>query len=624
LETVAVQKVAESTGIAAEDLEVLASAPAYYPLSGVQAVAFKMASKVDGILYAVTLTPDGEMVDDEALTAAEAAAREAQYGKVDAELAAVLAGASAGEAVDVFVWVKTPEYEPPARPAAEADAVAAEVDQAMAAADAQWTAFVTAATAGTAARMAGLGLAVDADAYVPVVRSLLTAAQVAEVASWAEVDRVYFAPIAFAESEEAPERTEPEAVEMEVARTTTYVHTVHQRNILGFGIKIGQTEVGGRVTTSNPFLDLYDPDRVVNNNSNVCASASTHSTGVAGIQVSSHPTRFGIAPGARLYTAGSCTGSTTQLQSAATNAVNWGARAINNSWGSLPAVNKPGALDKFFDAIVYNNWRVTVKSAGNRGTGDGRITTPGLGYNIITVGNFDDRNTISWTDDIMAASSSFVNPLSTNNDRVKPEIAAPGSNINSTTTASPWTGGIGSGTSYAAPMVTGAVALLMQRDAALRSWPEAVKAILMASAVHNIEGAARLSEKDGAGALHMAYADNVARRTAGNWGAQNYVCNTVSPLIVNMDLVANKHTRAVIVWGQNPNYGDYDLLSSADLDIRVRDPSNVAVASSLSWDNTYEIVDFMPSMSGRYRLEIHRTRCILAPNYLGWAWWRVP
>ena len=62
----------------------------------------------------------------------------------------------------------------------------------------------------------------------------------------------------------------------------------------------------------------------------------------------------------------------------------------------------------------------------------------GLAYNIITVGAFDDRNTIR--------------------NREKPEVTAPGSNIMSTTTASPWYGNIGSGTSYAAPMVTGVAA----------------------------------------------------------------------------------------------------------------------------------------------------------------------
>jgi hypothetical protein len=251
--------------------------------------------------------------------------------------------------------------------------------------------------------------------------------------------------------------------------------------------------------------------------------------------------------------------------------------------------------------------------------------SPALAYNVISVGNFDDKNTVSWTGDTMQGCSSWRDPISTSGDREKPEVAAPGTNIKSTTTASPWIGNVGSGTSYAAPMVSGGAALLIHRNSSLGVWPESVKAILMATAVHNIEGATRLSEKDGAGAIVLDRADDVARRlsTKGNWGGQSYTCSTATTLnVTTMSLTAGLRTRVVIAWDTDDNYGSYSTRPAADLDLRIRNSSGTIVASSSSFDNTYEIVEFTPSTSGVYTLQVNKYRCSYNPRYLGWAWYK--
>ena len=69
-----------------------------------------------------------------------------------------------------------------------------------------------------------------------------------------------------------------------------------------------------------------------------------------------------------------------------------------------------------------------------------------------------------------------------------------------------------------------------------------------------------------------------------------------------------------------------DLTTTSDLD-RYPYPSqrmpviarNV-VASSLSWDNTYEIVHFTAPTTGTYRLRVNKYRCNYTPKWLGWAW----
>src|SRR3954454_6696574 len=155
--------------------------------------------------------------------------------------------------------------------------------------------------------------------------------------------------------------------------------------------------------------------------------------------------------------------------------------------------------------MVMNRARTVVTSSGNQagpyGAGDGNVTSPRLAYNVTAVGDFDDANTTSWTNDSMASCSSFRDPSSTHSDREKPEAAAPGENITSTTLGFPFTGAVGSGTSFAAPHVTGQAAMLIQRVPSLGWLPETVKAIRMATAMHNIDGASRLSENDGAGGV---------------------------------------------------------------------------------------------------------------------------
>jgi hypothetical protein len=303
---------------------------------------------------------------------------------------------------------------------------------------------------------------------------------------------------------------------------------------------------------------------------------------------------------------------------------------INLSWGSNIGLT-PGSNDRFYDDMVINRYRTIVKSAGNEAgpcnSGTGNVTSPGLAYNVITVGNFNDMNTSGWSNDIMHGCSSYVDPSSTHGDREKPEVAAPGTGINSTRTSSPWTGAVGSGTSVAAPMVTGGAALLMETNSSLKVWPEAVKAILMVTAVNNIEGAKGLSDEDGAGGIELYKARRVAKRrveigTRG-WGAKSYSCSSATwRTLATMKLKANVRTRAAIAWDTDDNYSDYKNRPGADLDLWVRDPSGNLVESSISWDNTYEIVDFTPTQTGNYELQVRKFRCDHNPRWLGWAWRR--
>lgn len=83
----------------------------------------------------------------------------------------------------------------------------------------------------------------------------------------------------------------------------------------------------------------------------------------------------------------------------------------------------------------------------------------------------------------------------------------------------------------------------------------------------------------------------------------------------------------VIVWVTDPDFDSYDKLPTADLDLLIVDSAgNNGVAQSVSYDNTYEIVDFQASGSGTYKVRVVRNRCEASypPKYLAWAWWVEP
>ncbi len=176
---------------------------------------------------------------------------------------------------------------------------------------------------------------------------------------------------------------------------------------------------------------------------------------------------------------------------------------------------------------------VVVAAAGNRGrdrTGQlqyGGIASPGNAPWVLTVGATSDLGTTDRRDDVMAGfSSRGPSPIDEN---AKPDLVAPGVNIESTAdpssalfAANPssrlW-GAVKSGTepylsltgtSMAAPIVTGAIALMLEANAALT--PNAVKAILEFTAEAR-EGYDHLTQ--GAGFLNARGAVELARAFSG-------------------------------------------------------------------------------------------------------------
>ncbi|MBI4333718.1 MAG: S8 family serine peptidase, partial [Chloroflexi bacterium] len=415
------------------------------------------------------------------------------------------------------------------------------------------------------------------------------------------------------------------------------------RPITGEGVSVGILETWGfTVDFDNPYLRgsvVGPPDK-----------SSTHPTKVAGAAASSHPKYRGPAYKSTILSAGF---NGNGYGPASDLLVGAGALVINHSWGEWS--DGFGQMERTFDWLTRYGRIANVAIAGNEG--DWVVRSPGKGYNVITVGSFDDKSTVPWRGDTMSSFSSWQNSSDKRNE--KPELAAPGSTIITTTikgdpedlNASYIVGDlpdealyITGGTSFAAPQVTAGVAMLFQKTPVLIEKPEAVKAILMASAIHNIQGDPALVEdpggtnRDGAGAISLAEAYNVVKDPASPWREFAAINLTTdfdadgwyksSPNIV---LKKEERLRVATAWDSavGPVYSwDNFLRTHLDLFLyRLPDEAN-PVSSSVSLNDSVRVIDFYDPAGpaeASYKIKIKKSssnEALENTNNLGLAWWK--
>ncbi len=602
LEEVALDAIAGQQGIKGLDLELVGASHTTLELTGVTVFCYKAMALNDGTPYAIALDKDGGTVDLKVLFDEEQNAFIAKNGRVQAELAAKLDSASPTDEFDVAIWLEEPaDKDLPFRPEPEEDLTQEQVDDFFTALDADQEQWIKGINDPYVANLTARGKGVTGDTHSPIIFGRLSALDILEEGKNSAVNLIF-------------EHSENERM-ADIARQVVGADQVENSGYTGAGIRVGLTEVGGLIFNPHPYLSATQMS---------CWGQYLHPHGtyVAGIIQSSHPTIRGAAPGTSILYGGGSTSA--QLQCASTQQANRGARTFNLSWGSYSYLINGDS--NYYDYMVRDRYRTVVAASGN--SGGGTPANPSNAYNIISVGAFDDHDTVYKSDDTMASFSSYRNPNSAHGDRTKPEVAAPGVDINSTIHANPWVGVYGSadGTSYAAPWVTGISALMMQRNWVLSFWPESVKAIMMATAWHNIEGAARLSNRDGAGGVEGNRAVDVAARINGSWGGTYYNCGSAYiRTLTSFRVNTCERTRVAIAWDTNPTYGRYygsNSQPSADLDLIIRrgSPFGPIVAASWSWDNTYEIVDFTATTTALYYVQVIKYRCSSSPNWLGWAW----
>lgn len=138
----------------------------------------------------------------------------------------------------------------------------------------------------------------------------------------------------------------------------------------------------------------------------------------------------------------------------------YGVRIINISVGSLSrkGMDENSALVRGVDA-AWDAGFVVVVAAGNNGPGRNTITTPGISRKVITVGCSDDDKEVAVAGKNMI---DYSGRGPTGSCICKPDLVAPGSSVVSCASKA-GAYQAKSGTSMSTPLVSGALALLLER-----------------------------------------------------------------------------------------------------------------------------------------------------------------
>ncbi len=176
------------------------------------------------------------------------------------------------------------------------------------------------------------------------------------------------------------------------------------------------------------------------------------------------------------------------------------AEVFNLSYGST-ASSDDNSYCRFWDSVVDDMGCMVTISAGNSGP-TGRVGSPSIAYNCMSVANINNKNDCSTSNDEWHSSSSIGPTLGY---RSKPDIGAPGKSIKSANNN--WEGISANfvnmtGTSMAAPHVAGACLLLA--DYGITS-PREQKALLLNTA-DDVENIGVWNKYYGHGALDLDHA----------------------------------------------------------------------------------------------------------------------
>ncbi len=446
--------------------------------------------------------------------------------------------------------------------------------------------------------------------YLPIVIAELSCERIRTISSCDIVESIdYYCDAVFTEPEQYNLYSNNNSIEIEyynIYDNMLYINAIneHGENIfdnswgtLGYGINIGVLD-GGVVDVD--YAGLYNANISIHYPSE--DPIDDHATKVTEII-------YRLAPDADFF----CTSYNiflnpsieanllTELEWFIANNVDVINISMGIQYGAVQdQVNTYGQISQIFDRYVQEYDITIVMAAGNSGSNS--VSSGAMAYNVITVGNYSRQ-----FGTILGLYSSYNNEENTEY-AYKPDICAPGyvSFIDNTNNI---------GTSFAAPMVTGVVALMMACRSSLRVNPTQVKSILTASVslstCHDMPLDDSNYRSHGSGVINASRANQILMSseftTANTEQYSRYYCD------YEIELSADFTTRVSLAF-EKVMPTDSIVCELADLNIHIYDVYSGRVYSSTTTNNNVELIEFVPPENGTYTIRVEQLIPAMSPD----------
>ncbi len=396
-------------------------------------------------------------------------------------------------------------------------------------------------------------------------------------------------------------KPESEASWADCMNATSAYTIMNNQRYTGESIKIGIYEVDGICDLTNANLvgkdiTLRYPNEEIDD----------HATAVTSILAL-------MVPDAEFYV--SSEGGLNSGEEGVAWFISKGCEIVNCSWGYTNLHSYSQSIDALFDYQIRANLITVVKSAGNYNSVSNpqrRVTSPGYGYNVITVGGIDKTSAGNWE---YSSIASYRTP----NDEAKPTVVAPCvvdiPNVVMDNGLTP------SGTSFAAPQVAACIAMLMEEDSTYMLHPEKVHALLTATATKTSDYSGittGFDNKVGAGIVNiermLSLTTDLHYINTNPWNGRE---------VFSVDLVLDQTYEfgASLSW-LSYVYGTIDEetsdrlyeLHNTNYDLLIYDSSDTLVYYSTLTHSAVELVRFIVPTTDDYRIVVYQTGTMWALN----------